>query len=592
MHKVRLVALALLIILPATAAAQPAPAPAFAVPTEAPLAARELAAVGARTQIVSTANPHASAAGLEILRAGGSAVDAAIAVQLVLSLVEPQSSGIGGGGFLLALDGKTGAITSYDGRESAPASAHERMFLGADGKPLGFLEALPGGRTVGVPGALRLMEAAHRKHGALPWKRLFEPAIRLAQDGFPASPRLISMTGTAARFVGKFPDTAALFLDETGKPIAEGTLIRSKPYARFLRTLARKGADAYYTGKSAQRIVKAVTAAPVAPVPFTQADLAGYRVIERPPVCGSYRSYRLCSMGPPSSGGLAVLMTLGMLERFDLKALGPQSPLSYHLIGQAMALAFADRELYVADPAFVAVPVEGLLDPGYLASRSALIVADNAMAPPRAGVPPMTGRAAAASHQGPDVPSTSHWVIADRSGNVVTNTGTVQGPFGSFILVDGYLLNNELTDFSFLPEKDGMKVANRAEPGKRPRSSMAPTIVTDADGRFVMALGSAGGSRIIAHVIKTLIASLDWGMDMQAAISWPNVANSGPGLEIEQGTSLEAMKPALEALGNTVLVRSAVSGVQAVRVLRTESGAFAGYEGGADPRREGIVLGD
>jgi gamma-glutamyltranspeptidase / glutathione hydrolase len=560
------------------------------MPTETPIAKRTLTTVTASKQLVATANPYATQAGLDILRAGGSAVDAAITVQLVLSLVEPQSSGIGGGGFLLHHDGKSGAITSYDGRETAPASATEGLFLNADGKPLGMLEALPGGRTVGVPGALRLMEVAHRKHGKLAWKRLFKPAIKLANKGFVASPRLVSMTGNAARFISRFPQASALLLDSQGQPLAEGTRIRSKAYARLLQTLARRGADAYYTGPSAERIITAVTTSPVAPVSLTQEDLITYKVIEREPVCGTYRVWRICSMGPPSSGGLAVLMTLKMVERFDLKALGPDNPRSYHLIGQAMALAFADREVFVADPAFVAVPTAGMLDSAYLASRSALIDPARALVGIKSGQPP--GAKQAVAHAGPDVPSTSHWVVADRDGNVVTNTGTVQGPFGAFLAVDGYFLNNELTDFSFVGEKDGVKVANRVEPGKRPRSSMSPTIVTDAQGNFVMALGSAGGSRIIAHVIKTLVASLDWGMDMQQAVNAPNFANGGNGLELEQGTHLEAMKPALEGLGNTVLLRSSVSGVQALRARRDGSGRLIAYEGAADPRREGIVLGD
>lgn len=561
-------------------------------PSETPIAPRTLSAVEAKRQMVAAANPHASAAGLEILRKGGSAADAAIAVQLVLSLVEPQSSGIGGGGFLMVMDGESGAITSYDGRETAPASIREDVFLGPDGKPLGMLEALAGGRTVGVPGALRLMEMTHRKHGRLPWKALFKPAIRLAEQGFPASPRLVNMITSAQSIIARFPAAAALYLDAQGKPVSEGTMIRSKPYARLLRTLARKGADAYYGGASATNIAEAVSRAPAAPVPFTTQDLAGYRAIERPPVCAGYRQYRLCSMGPPSSGGLAVLMTLKMLERFDLAALGPNNPQSYHLIGQAMALAFADRDLYVADPAFVAVPVEGMLDADYLASRSALISPSAALPSITPGKPPMRVQAAMMPHSGPDVPSTSHWVVADAKGMIVSSTGTVQGPFGSFILLDGYFLNNELTDFSFVPVKDGAPVANRAEPGKRPRSSMSPTIVTDAQGRFVMALGSAGGSRIIAHVIKTLVASLDWGMDMQAAIGAPNFANVSGSLEIEQGTALEQLVPGLEALGNTVAKRAAVSGVQGIRVLRGADGGFAGYQGGVDPRREGVALGD
>ncbi|HEY4548182.1 MAG TPA: gamma-glutamyltransferase [Pedomonas sp.] len=546
----------------------------------------------AERHMVAAANPHASAAGLEILRAGGSAVDAAIAMQLVLSLVEPQSSGVGGGGFLLTHDAKAGRTTSYDGRESAPQSATPALFLGADGKPLPFAQAFTGGRVVGIPGTFRLMELAHRQHGKLKWAALFQPAIRLAEQGFAISPRMFSMLESAAPVARDFPEVQRAYFGSDGKPLPVGTVLKTPDYAALLKDIAARGADAYYTGKPAERAIKAITQSPKAPVEVTKADFANYKAIEREAVCGTYRAYKICGMGPPSSAATTLIATLKMLERFDLKALGPKSPEAIHLIAEATALAYADRGHYLADPAYVQVPVKGLIDNAYLAERAKLIDPRRATNRYPVGTPPMETKAAFAPHAGPHIPSTTHFVAVDANGNAASWTASVQAPFGSFLMVDGYLLNNELTDFSFVPEANGQPVANRAEAGKRPRSSMAPTLVFDGEGRLVLAVGSAGGSRIITHVLKTVIANLDWGMDIQKAISFPNFhKDDGGTLEIERGSALEALRPQLEAMGHMVALRPTVSGLQGIQLVRDASGK-ATLLGGADPRREGVALGD
>lgn len=576
----------------AAALAWALPAAAQTPPAELP-GARNASAVAAQAErfMVAAANPHAAEAGREILRAGGSAVDASIAMQLVLSLVEPQSSGVGGGGFLVMYDAKTGQVTSIDGRETAPSSAGPGLFLDENGKPIPFAQAFTGGRVVGIPGTFRLMEAAHKKAGKLPWARLFQPAIRLARKGFAISPRLHAMLQGGTSIVRDFPAIRDVYYGKDGQPLPVGHVIKDHAYAKLLELVAKKGADAYYRGEPAKRAVKAITTAPKAPVPVTLADFADYKAIERPAVCQTYRSYKICGMGPPSSGATTILATLKMLERFDLKSLGPNSPQAIHLIAESMALAYADRELYLADPAFVNVPVAGLLDDGYLKQRSALINADKAVGSYTAGQPPQVEKTALAPHSGPAIPSTSHWAAVDAEGNAVSWTGSIQAPFGSFLYVDGYLLNNELTDFSFVPTRNGQDVANKAEAGKRPRSSMSPTLVFDEKGRLVLAVGSAGGSRIITHVLKTLIANLDWGLDVQQAINYPNFYKGGTELEVEAGTSLEAMRPALEAKGQKVVARAAVSGLHGIQVIYDAKGS-ARLLGGADPRREGVALGD
>ena len=553
--------------------------------------------------MVTSADPRATEAGLEILRAGGSAADAAMAMMLALTVVEPQSSGIGGGGFLLHQSARTGLLETIDGRETAPAAATPQRFIGPDGKPLPFISAVAGGKSVGVPGNIRLMALATKKWGKLEWKALFAPAIRLAEGGYrvtrplaAASTNLFPLwggsstalagpeggpstgTGTAS---GRFPDVAALYAPG-GKPLAEGDTVKNPALAKLLRTLAEDGADAFYTGENAAALLKAVNGTSVAPSDMTAADLAGYRAKERPPVCGTYRTYRICGMGPPSSGATTVIQILGMLERFPLAELGKDSPTSWHLIAEAMQLAYADREKYLADRDFVEVPVAGLIDPNYIASRSRLISIGRARNTYEAGSPPGAPRRTAAMQM--EVPSTTHFIAIDREGDIATMTSTVEGPFGSQLIANGYVLNNELTDFTLAPEKDGAPVANRVEGGKRPLSSMAPTIVYDAAGKPVFTVGAAGGKTIIMQVAKAIIAHVDWKLPARDAIGLGLVFFNKDGLVLEQGTSLPAMQPALEKMGHKVSVGRL--GLKANAAERTATG----WVGAADPRGVGNAL--
>ncbi|RVT42367.1 gamma-glutamyltransferase [Sphingobium algorifonticola] len=528
--------------------------------------------------VVTSADPRASDAGLEILRKGGSATDAAMAMMLALTVVEPQSSGIGGGGFLLHHDAKTGLIDTIDGRETAPAAATPTRFLGTDGKPLPFIQAWPGGYSVGVPGNVALMKAAHAKWGALPWAALFDPAIKLAEGGFDVTPRLFNALTGLQKIWADFPDAQKLYWRD-GAPAPVGTRIRNPALAAVLKDIATRGPDAFYTGANAEAISATVGNAPKNPVPLTVADLAAYRAKERAPVCGPYRSYTICGMGPPSSGATTVLQILGMVERFDMQALGKDNPRAWHVIAEAMQLAYADRETYLADRDFVAVPVAGLIDPAYLKARSRLISADKTLGTYAAGTPPgAQPRTAALSSE---VAGTTHFIAVDRSGDIATMTSTVESGFGSQLIANGYVLNNELTDFTFAPEKDGAPVANRVEAGKRPLSSMAPTIVYDAVGKPVFTVGAAGGKTIIMQVAKALIARLDWGLSAQDAIGLGLVYFNRDGIILEQGTILEPMKGAMEALGHKVNV--------AKLGLKANAAALEGgrWVGAADPRSPG-----
>ena len=541
-------------------------------------------AIHAAHQMVVAANPLAARAGLDILHQGGNAVDAAVAVQMVLALVEPQSSGIGGGGFLLSFDGKSQTLTTYDGRETAPAAATPNMFLHPDGTPMEFEEAVVGGLSVGVPGAVRMLEQVHREHGHLPWAQLFEPAIKLAEEGFPVSPRLHEELADDEP-LKRIPAAAAYFYEADGTPIPVGTLLRNPALAETLRSIAKDGADALYRGRIADDIVAAVANSPLQPAHMTQADLAGYEAKVREPVCAAYRQWKVCSMAPPSSGGIAILQMLRLLERFDLKALAPESVPAVHLIAEAGRLAFADRDRYVADPDKLAVPTAQLLGETYLQERSQLIQPDHDLGKATAGTLKQQSGWAAPLPQVEPV-STSQISIIDGEGNAVSFTTTIEGPFGSRLFVDGFLLNNELTDFSFKPERDGQPVANRVEPGKRPRSSMAPTMVFDQQGRLVMVVGSPGGASIIPFVAKTLIAALDWGLDPQAAADLPNFANRNGATELEKGTALEALAPQLQAMGHEVKLTEMTSGLAVIAVTPE------GLVGGADSRREGVAVGD
>jgi len=536
---------------------------------------------------VAAANPLAVDAGYRILKAGGSAVDAAIAVQLVLGLTEPQSSGLGGGAFLLAHDARTNKLTAYDGRETAPAAATPERFLDHDGKPLAFVDAVVGGRSVGVPGVVRLLETAHRKHGRLAWARLFAPAIDLAQHGFAVSPRLHALIASENRLQAR---AKAYFLDANGAPLAAGTILRNPAYASTLRRIAKDGSQAFYSGAVAEDIVDTVHMQSTNPGDMTLSDLANYRVVVREPVCDTYRSYRVCGMPLPSSGGTTVLQILKILEPYDVKAMGPIALWSVHFFSEAGRLAYADRDVYEADPAFYAPPT-GLLEDRYLRERSALITTSGSLGQAAAGTPPERNESARKVALGAgaalELPSTSHISVVDRYGNAVAMTTTIEDAFGSKLMTQsGFLLNNELTDFSFAPTQSGKPVANRVEAGKRPRSAMAPTIVYDRAGRLYMIAGSPGGSAIINYVAKTLIAVLDWELDPQAAIALPNVGSRNGPTELEADTPSVALADKLRALGHEVRVMDHTSGLQVIARNRN------GWIGGADPRREGVVRGD
>jgi gamma-glutamyltranspeptidase/glutathione hydrolase len=517
----------------------------------------------AKKFMVAAAHPLATEAGYEILKRGGNAVDAAIAVQMMLGLAEPQASGIGGGAFLLYWDGKGKVLRSYDGRETAPAAARPDRFLKADGEPMAHRDAIPGGPSVGVPGVLRMLELAHRRHGRLPWAELFEPAIRAAEQGFAMTPRL---HGWLEQFeeLKDDPRARALFFDADGRPKAVGAVIVNREYAETLRAVAKGGADAFYRGPIAGDVARAVRSN-AKPGDLTEQDLGAYRALEREPVCGPYRAVRICSMGPPSSGGIAVLQILGLLERAGFGKAPPQSVLAAHLFAEARRLAFADRAKYLGDPDFVRVPVESLLNKKYLDKRAKLI----------------GPRAMPLAVPGDLETGTSHLSIVDADGDAVSMTTTIEAAFGSRIMVRGFLLNNELTDFDFQP---GSK--NQVEGGKRPRSSMSPTIVFGRDGEVKIVVGSAGGAFIIGDVAKALAGMLDWKLDVQSAIDLPNTGGRGDAVEIERGPAYERLAAPLRTLGHRVLPRDFPSGLHGIE--RTP----AGWRGGADRRREGTVRGE
>ncbi len=489
--------------------------------------------IRAKHYMAASANPLATEAGYEILKRGGSAIDAMIAMQTTLGLVEPQSSGLGGGAFLVYWDNKAKKLTTFDARETAPKAATPELFLDENGKPMGFMKAVVGGRSVGVPGIPKLLEDVHKRYGKLPW--------------------------------------------------ATGTVLKNPEFARSVRLLAEKGSAPFYQGMQAQNIVRAVTGAVDNPGKISMADLKNYQVIERKPVCAPYREYEVCGMGAPSSGAIALGQILGVLQNQDMKTLGAENIHSWRWIGDASRIAFADRDYYVGDPAFVNVPIRAMISQAYLKPRAKEIrQSDKALETVQAG---KFGKAYAQG-MAVELPSTSHLVVVDKDGNVVSMTTSIENAFGSGLMANGYLLNNELTDFAFNPVgEDGKTVANSVAGGKRPRSSMAPTIVMK-DGKPYMAVGSPGGSRIIGFVAKTLVAHIDWGMDIQTAISLPNMLNRGSQYEIEDKTAAADKAAALEKLGYKVQIRDLNSGVQGIMIGKD------GLLGGADPRREGKVMGD
>jgi gamma-glutamyltranspeptidase / glutathione hydrolase len=583
-----LVSLAALFAAAQALALQPAPA-------QDPAAAPERATGGRRGQLgaaksfmVSAANAAAVDAGLDMLRAGGNAADAAVAVQLVLNLVEPQSSGLGGGTFILHWDAASQNLEGYDGRETAPAAASPDRFL-VDGRPRPFDQAVFGGLSVGVPGALRALEALHRRHGRLPWVHLFGPAIKLAADGFRVSPRLHLLL----RWQGADSFSAAArayFFDTTGNAWPVNYLLKNPQFAASLRAIADGGTDAFYKGAIAEAIVTAVRSAPNHQGDISLADLAGYSAKERAPLCVGYRRYKVCGMGPPSSGGLAVAQVLKLIEPFDLGK-GPGAAMNaraLHLIAEAEKLAFADRDAFVGDPDFVPAPA-GLLNAGYLDARRGLIDPAAAMARPTPGAPPQTATHSVGDDATIEAPGTSHFSIVDRDGNMLSMTTSIESAFGSRLWAAGFLLNNELTDFAFRPvDGRGRPLANALAPGKRPRSSMAPTIVFDETGKPWAVLGSPGGSRIILYVVKALVALIDWQLDAQAAAALMNFGSRGGPFEIEidQASAIwHALK--MKPYGHRVSADLLTSGTHAI-VLRQDGT----LEGGADPRREGVARGD
>jgi gamma-glutamyltranspeptidase/glutathione hydrolase len=545
--------------------------------------AEAVAAAPTAAGAVSSADPRATAAGEAILAQGGSATDAAIAVMLALTVVEPQSSGIGGGGFMVRADGQTGALITIDGRETAPAAATPNRFLDAQGKILPRETRVFSGLSVGVPGNVALAAKAHAEHGKLPWAKLFEPAIALARDGFVMNPRLHeSLKGNKGR-ADRDMEARRVFFGPDGEPLPVGTTVRNPDLAEALADLAANGPEAMYD-RNAGSLARWVAKETPQDGAMTEADVRAYQPKERDPVCIPYRAYRVCGMGPPSSGGIAVAQMLGQLERFDLAALGPDSPVFWHLFIESQRLAYADRELYSGDADFVSVPVAGMIDRGYLASRSGLISPDTTIARPEAGVPP---GAPLARGDGPEEPEngTTHFSVVDSAGNAVSYTSTIEGAFGSGLFYGGFYLNNELTDFTLTPEADGKPVANRVEGGKRPRSSMAPTIVYDANGKVVLVIGAAGGPTIPVTVTRAIIGVLDFGLGAQDALAMPFTMAFGDMLLIEEGSALVAMQDQLAALGHKGF-RVAPAPIKANALGRRADGS---WEVATEPRLVSVV---
>ena len=533
--------------------------------------------------MVVTANPIATQVGANIIADGGSAADAAVAIQLVLNLVEPQSSGIGGGAFALWSSSADDSLLTYDGRETAPLAATPNLFVDADGEKFGFWRAVIGGRSVGAPGTLKLLEKLHADHGQLPWSDLVAPAITLARDGFEASPRL-ARSVSDSRGLANFKETREYFFPG-GKPIAAGDRMTNEAFASLLESIAANGADAFYAGDLPTQISERVQSTVSNPGLLSADDIKNYEVIMRDPVCMNYRGFRVCGMGPPSSGMTTVGQILGILQHHDMSALG-ETVAGYHYFLEASRLAYADRGRYLGDSDFVEVPVTGLLDPGYLKERADLIQADKSMGTAESGTPPGVDVAYALGSER-DLAGTTHISIVDAAGNALSMTSTIENGFGSRVMVSGFLLNNELTDFSFVPERDGLAVANRVEPNKRPRSSMAPTLVYDPDGNLKYVIGSPGGSRIIAYVALALVRLIDWDSSLSSAISKGHLLSRNGNVDIERDSSVASAEliDALESLGHETKVRDLNSGLSAIEIGKN------GYMTGvADPRREGTVV--
>ena len=567
-----------------------APAQDFAFP-EAGSGMTEQKGGTAERFMVAAANPVAVQAGYEILNSGGSAMDAAVAIQLVLNNVEPQSSGIGGGAFIVHWDAEEQKLSAYDGRETAPAAATEDRFLNADGDVIGFAEAVVGGRSVGVPGLVKVMELAHGKHGKMSWAEVFAPAIDVAENGFTVSPRLNALL-TRDRYLKTVEPAASLYYQD-GEPLAVGTLLKNPKLAATLKRIAAEGSSAFYEGEIAEAIVAAVNSQPDSMGGMTIDDITGYEALERDPLCGPYRSWTICGMPAPTSGGIGVLQTMGILERFDLASQGPTwNAETAHLFIESARLVFADRAKYVADPDVVNVPQAGLVAKDYLANRSALMSTTSVMSGVKPGTPEMDHTWLYDLGHSPERISTTHFSVIDAEGNAVSMTSTIEGAFGSRLMAGGFLLNNQLTDFSYRAAAEGRQVANRVQGGKRPRSSMSPTIVFDDTGALHAITGSPGGQFIVSLTVKTLIGMLDWGLTPQEAVDLPNIFvftrdGNRSRIALEDLHGLADHKEAIEALGHAdVRLGGFPSGVHALQI---RDGVIYG---GADPRREGSVLGE
>lgn len=534
--------------------------------------------------LVVSAHPLATRAGMTMLEHNGNALDAAIAVQAMLTLVEPQSSGIGGGAFLLYWDARRQQLLAYDGRETAPSGVTPALFLNEEGTPMPWQQALVGGRSVGTPGVLRMLELAHQRHGLLAWEAPFAPAIKQAREGFEVGPRLHRLIASSINpGLGRYDEARRYFFTPEGKPLPVGTILRNSALAESLTLIATKGADAFYTGPLAKEIIRVVHTAVDNPGQLRQKDLSAYQAKVREPLCRPYLEYRICGFPPPTSGGVTLLQILGLINALPVDP-GTLSEADFsHLLTQASRLAYADRGRYLADSDHVSVPVKALLDDDYLQRRATLIDPKRDMGMAAAGRPVPLLRS---NDQAPELPSTSHFVIRDTAGNLVSMTSSIEMAFGSTLMAGGFLLNNQLTDFSFVAEQDGQPVANRIAPGKRPRSSMAPVIVFDAENRPIAALGSPGGSRIINYVAQTLLQMLHTDQPLQALLYRGHISNRNGTTELEQGTAAERLQPSLEAMGHEVRIRELNSGLHALRQR-----ADGRWEAGVDPRREGLALG-
>ncbi|GEA06924.1 gamma-glutamyltranspeptidase [Alteromonas sp. KUL42] len=542
----------------------------------------EKKAFEAEDYMVVAANPYASWAGKNILEKGGSAIDAAVAVQSMLSLVEPQSSGIGGGAFILYWDNKNKVLHTFDGRETAPKAVNSHWFIEGN-KPMRWIDAVVGGKSVGVPGAVKALEMAQSEFGKLPWTSLFDDTIKTAEDGFKVSPRLAKLVALDYHPGLKTFPASSVYFFPAGMPLQEGVIKKNRKLAKTLRGIAEKGSDYLLKGEVAQKIVDAVNSAEINPGKMTLEDLASYEPIKREPVCGLYHEKRICGMAPPSSGGVNVYQILKMLEQFDLSQYKPDSIEFANLYTQSSAMAYADREKFIADSDYTNLPFAAMINTAYLERRAEGIEVDKKWRRARAGQP--YAEANVALGMSMELPNTSHVSIVDKDGNAVSMTTSIEFMFGSGLMVEGFLLNNQLTDFSFSSTQDRFPVPNRVEPGKRPRSAMSPTMVFDKDNNLEVVVGSPGGSRIVSYVAQTLIGVLDFGLDIQQAINLPKITNRNDYTALEKGTPLEKLEAPLTALGHNVKVIDLNSGLHGIQF---KSGKLIG---GADPRREGIAVG-